>query len=188
MYCIRTLPRGGLFLGSRDVLWASTSGHLSGLGKSLGCRGCTTQYIPPLGSVRIQYCSYERVAVTHLAKLKEFAVAIYSQFSSIYLHLPPFSRNSSMSQSKMTKVTLQYRYLWHSSPTHILQKKRRGKSSGRVRCGVRCASGKVFKICQPVEHCLQDGTVCIDCKLIAGDVICIGCQFCHPMVPLALPQ
>ena len=31
------------------------SGHLSGLGKSLGRRGCTNQYIPPLGSVRIQY-------------------------------------------------------------------------------------------------------------------------------------
>ena len=28
-----------------------------GLGKSLGRRGCTTQYIPPLGSVRIQYTS-----------------------------------------------------------------------------------------------------------------------------------
>ena len=27
----------------------------SGLGKSLGSRGCTTQYIPTLGSVRIQY-------------------------------------------------------------------------------------------------------------------------------------
>ena len=35
------------------------SGHLSGLGKSLGRRGCTTQYIPPLGSVRIQYCWFE---------------------------------------------------------------------------------------------------------------------------------
>ena len=43
-------------LGPRDVPRASPSGHLSGLGKSLGRRGCTTQYIPPLGSVRIQYC------------------------------------------------------------------------------------------------------------------------------------
>ena len=42
-------------LGPRDVPRASPSGHLSGLGKSLGRRGCTTQYIPPLGSVRIQY-------------------------------------------------------------------------------------------------------------------------------------
>ena len=41
-------------LGPRDVPRASPSGHLSGLGKSLGRRGCTTQYIPPLGSVRIQ--------------------------------------------------------------------------------------------------------------------------------------
>ena len=40
-------------LGPRDVPRASPSGHLSGLGKSLGRRGCTTQYIPPLGSVRI---------------------------------------------------------------------------------------------------------------------------------------
>ena len=42
-------------LGPRDVPRASPSGHLSGLGKSLGRRGCTTQYIPPLGSVRIHY-------------------------------------------------------------------------------------------------------------------------------------
>ena len=42
-------------LGPRDVPRASPSGHLSGLGKSLGRRGCTTQYIPPFGSVRIQY-------------------------------------------------------------------------------------------------------------------------------------
>ena len=38
---------------------APPSRHLSGLGKSLGRRGCTTsvriQYIPPLGSVCIQY-------------------------------------------------------------------------------------------------------------------------------------
>ena len=32
-----------------------TSRFPSALGKSLGRRGCTTQYIPPLGSVRIQY-------------------------------------------------------------------------------------------------------------------------------------
>ena len=32
-----------------------TSRFPSGLGKSLGRRGCTTQYIPPLGSVHIQY-------------------------------------------------------------------------------------------------------------------------------------
>ena len=37
-------------MGPRDVPRASPSGHLSGLGKSLGRRGCTTQYIPPLGS------------------------------------------------------------------------------------------------------------------------------------------
>ena len=42
-------------LGPRDVPRASPSGHLSGLGKSLGRRGCTTQYIPTRGSVRIQY-------------------------------------------------------------------------------------------------------------------------------------
>ena len=42
-------------LGPRDVPRASPSGHLSGLGKSLGRQGCTTQCIPPLGSVRIQY-------------------------------------------------------------------------------------------------------------------------------------
>ena len=42
-------------LAPRDVPWASPSGHLSGLGKSLGRQGCTTQYIPPLSSVRIQY-------------------------------------------------------------------------------------------------------------------------------------
>ena len=41
-------------LGPRDVPRASPLGHLSGLGKSLGRRGCTTQYIPPLGSVRVQ--------------------------------------------------------------------------------------------------------------------------------------
>ena len=46
---------------SRDVLGCTSPptsrfppGHLSGLGTSLGRRGCTTQYIPPLGSVRIQ--------------------------------------------------------------------------------------------------------------------------------------
>ena len=43
--------------GPRDVPRASPSGHLSGLGKSLGRRGCATQYIPPLGSVRIQSAS-----------------------------------------------------------------------------------------------------------------------------------
>ena len=37
------------------------SGYLSGLGKSLGRRGCTTQYIPPLGSVRIQYIRVKNV-------------------------------------------------------------------------------------------------------------------------------
>ena len=42
-------------LGPWDVPRALPSGHISGLGKSLGCRGCTTQYIPPLGSVCIQY-------------------------------------------------------------------------------------------------------------------------------------
>ena len=43
---------------NRDILGCtspSTSRFPSGLGKSLGRRGCTTQYIPPLGSVRIQY-------------------------------------------------------------------------------------------------------------------------------------
>ena len=48
-------------LGPRDVPRASPSGHLSGLGKSLGRRGCTTQYIPPLGSVRIQYIRVKNV-------------------------------------------------------------------------------------------------------------------------------
>ena len=47
-------------LGPRDIPWASPSGHLSGLRKSLGRRGCTTQNIPPLGSVRIQYTKIPR--------------------------------------------------------------------------------------------------------------------------------
>ena len=47
-------PSGGDFapLGPRDFPRASPSGNLSGLG------GCISQYIPPLGSVRIQYSSY----------------------------------------------------------------------------------------------------------------------------------
>ena len=49
------LPNLKISLGPRDVPQASPSGHLSGLGKSLGRRGCTTQFIPPLGSVCIQY-------------------------------------------------------------------------------------------------------------------------------------
>ena len=42
---------------NRDALGCTRcpSGHLSGLGKSLGRRECTTQYIPPCSSVLIQY-------------------------------------------------------------------------------------------------------------------------------------
>ena len=50
-------------LSPQDVPRASPSGHLSGLGKSLGRRGYTTQYIPPLGSVRIQYLSFKCPAI-----------------------------------------------------------------------------------------------------------------------------
>ena len=42
-------------LGPRDFPQVLPSGILARLGKSLGCRGCTTQYIPPLGSIRTQY-------------------------------------------------------------------------------------------------------------------------------------
>ena len=48
---------------NRDELGCTappTSRFPSSLGKSLGRRGCKTQYIPPLGSIRIQYsiCVY----------------------------------------------------------------------------------------------------------------------------------
>ena len=39
----------GISLGPQDVPRAWPLGHLSGLG------GCISQYIPPLGNVRIQY-------------------------------------------------------------------------------------------------------------------------------------
>ena len=42
-------------LEPQDVPQASPLGHLSALSKYLGRRGSTTQFIPPLGSVCIQY-------------------------------------------------------------------------------------------------------------------------------------
>ena len=44
-----------ILLGPRDVPQALPWGNLLDLGKSLSRRGCTTQYIPLLGNVRIQY-------------------------------------------------------------------------------------------------------------------------------------
>ena len=41
-------------LDPRDLPVASPSGNLSGPGKSLGCRGWISQYLPRLGGARIQ--------------------------------------------------------------------------------------------------------------------------------------
>ena len=54
-----------LGLRPRDISLAS--GNLSGLGKSLCRRGCSTQYTLPLGSVRIQYESPEKKAAMEAA-------------------------------------------------------------------------------------------------------------------------
>ena len=65
-------------LGPRDVPRASPSGHLSGLGKSLGRRGCTTQYIPPLGSVRIQWQLLgTRVVLMGISQIQRCEVSFY---------------------------------------------------------------------------------------------------------------
>ena len=80
IYCIRTLPRGGMYweihpprperfpsaleialgqsLGPRGAK-SPPSGNLSGLG------GCISQYIPPLGSVRIQYHPFLLLLLMH---------------------------------------------------------------------------------------------------------------------------
>ena len=80
-YCIRTLPRGGMYweihplLDPRDFPRASPSGNLSGLGKSLGRRGWISQYLPRFGGARIQsttwwflwICWYPRITSLSMA-------------------------------------------------------------------------------------------------------------------------
>ena len=53
LYCIHTLPRGGMYLGCTSLTTKRfPEGHLEGWWKSWGRRGCTTQFIPIRGSVR----------------------------------------------------------------------------------------------------------------------------------------
>ena len=72
-------------LGPRD-------GHLSGLGKSLGCLGCTTQYILPLGSVGIQH--RQHFSAIRKLQMDNYNLSKHVIFVGLILfkRLPPYSK------------------------------------------------------------------------------------------------